>query len=158
MRKAQINTAFIYLLSIILIAFAGFLVTKFIFTFSDDVESRASNKIYSSLERDFTSVYRTYGSEKSYEYVVSSDTKNICFVERIPCIDSLDILNTSKEELKIVVGAGDNTAVFDENGIISSKNIGNFKIDSGCFCVKPNNKVFSLLYENRRNEVYIDEE
>lgn len=157
-KKAQMNKVFVYLLSIIMILFVGFLVTKFIMTFSSDVSSRADSKLYDDIERDFQEVYTTYGSEKVYDYKVSSSIRNVCFVERPECIEGLNVSQRLKEELNVTVQAGDNVAVFDSDGIVNSQDIGTFKVEEGCFCTQPRNDVITIVYENRRNEVFISAE
>jgi len=163
-KKAQTNKVFVYLLSIILILFAGFLVTKFIFTFEKDVSSKASVKIYSDIKSDFQKVYSTYGAEKVLEYRVSSKIDNICFVSIYSCIDEIgnDVLNiNSKNSLKAVFNASDNMALFNVGDIESSDNIGSFIVENpsnpGCLCLKPANQLVSIILENRRNKVYLRE-
>ena len=161
-KKSQLNQVFIYLASIILVLFVGFLVSKFVFTFSGDTQSRAESKIYDTLEKDFITVYRTYGSEKVLEYRIPTNVKSICFVKKQSCINSLDILDnissSSKEELNLTVEGGDNVAVFDDSGILSSYYIGDFNVKGdGCFCVRPKNNRFGLVIENLKNIVYIEE-
>ena len=55
-------------------------------------------------------------------------------------------------DLESIYNGGDNIAVSDENGILSSGKIGEFE---GCFCVKPNNRRISLVLENKKNKVHI---
>ncbi len=158
-RKAQTNQVFVYLLSIILILFAGFLVTKFILTFSSDVDSRIESKIYTDLEKDFKTVYSTYGSEKVLKYRLTSNIDNICFISNSDCINELNLNDNSKSSLEMVFESGDNVALFNKEDIISSKNIGNFIVEdnNGCLCIKPKNSLFEIILENKRNQVYLTE-
>lgn len=160
-KKSQMNNVFVYLLSIIMVLFVGFLVTKFIISFTGDVESRSESKLYDTLKQDFTTVYRTFGSEKAYDYRVSNDVDLVCFVEDFSCIDNLNeldlISSSAKDELKIVKEASNNVAIFDNNGIVNSQNIGSFKAPNGCFCVEPKNNRFSLVFQNNKNVVSVEE-
>lgn len=156
-KKSQINQVFIYLLSIILILFAGFLVTKFITSFGKDIDNRTENKLYELIKQDYTTVYRTLGSEKVYKYRTTSDIETVCFVNEVSCIENEEIIDSFKEELKLAVESGDNIAIFDKTGIISSNNIGEFSADAdGCLCIIPSNNAFTIVLENKRNQVFIN--
>lgn len=161
-KKAQINKVFVYLLSLIIILFVGFLVVKFIMTFTSDVDKRTDSAIYKSMQNDFATVYRTYGAEKFFKYKVSSQVENICFISDINCIDDSTIIGddlnqASIESLKIVYQAGDNVVIFGKDDIINSQNIGSFKVKDGCLCIKPNNNLLNLVFENNQNQVWIRE-
>lgn len=158
-KKAQVNQIFVYIMSIIIVLFIGFLVTKFIFTFTADAKERVSYKVYDELETDYQDIFRTYGSEKVLDYKVPSEVKFICFIANIKSIQNLDILSDAmKSDLNQTLIAGDNVAIFDSSNLLkSSKNIGSFNIDSGSFCIEPNNGYFKILFENRRNKVYISQ-
>lgn len=159
MKRAQLNQTFIYLFSVIIVVFIAFLVGRFVFTFTGDVEQRQDVKLYETLRQDYDSVYRTYGSEKVYDYRVSSNVANICFVESTTCIGDLTNLTSSQQqELEIIVQNGDNVIVFDEVGVESSSYIGSFiNEESLCFCIQPRNQFFSLVMTNERNQVIIEE-
>lgn len=156
-KKTQINQIFVYILSIIIIVFVGFLVTKFIISFTSTAQERAEAKIYTDLQRDFQTVYRTYGSEKTYTYKVSSKITEICLIQTSSCIQDLNLPEQKKEELNTIITSKDNAAIFDQNGIISSNNIGTFKIKEQCLCLTPKNGYFTLNFENIRNEVWINQ-
>ena len=102
--KAQVNQIFVYIMSIIIVLFIGFLVTKFVFTFSSDAQNRASYAIYDTLKTDYKDIYQTYGSEKVLKYKISSDVNEICFISDVNSIDNL-------------------VAVFSKNGCISKVDI-----------------------------------
>lgn len=158
-KKAQINQVFVYIMSIILILFVGFLVTKFVITFSGDVEERADSKLFNDLQKDFDSVYRTYGSEKVLDYRITSD--KVCFVQESSCINSISNLDANqKQELSAVFDGGDNVVLFDDVGIVNSANLGDFIVkDSGCKCFDVDSGgVFTVVIQNNKNDVYIFEE
>ena len=157
--KANIQQVFVYLLSIIMILFVGFLVTKFIITFQNDVDTRSQVKLYSSLEDDFKKVYTTYGSEKYLEYRLPTDITLVCFIVNAGCIDSLsEISLDSKKSLKTIVNTGDNVIQLDSAGVVNSRDIGNFYVTSGCKCIKPNNNIIKIIMENKKNKVFISED
>lgn len=157
-KKAQTNKVFVYLLSIIIILFVGFLVTKFIMTFSSNIEGRAETVIYDNLRDDYKTVYRTYGAEKFYNYKLSSQSEYICFINSIDCIGSIPELNdASKENLNISVKSGHNVALFTKDDIINSQNIGKFQVANGCLCIKPIQGKISLIFRNEQNKVIISE-
>ena len=162
MKKGQVNQVFIYLVSIIIVVFIGFLVTKFISTFSGDVETRLDSKIYESLKTDYGEVYRTFGSEEVNDYRLSGDVRLACFVNRVDqrCLDdvnSYDDINYDPENFNLTVEGGDNVILFDKNGIGGSTNIGSFIVENNCLCISPVNRKLSLVFENKNNDVYIFE-
>lgn len=161
-KKAQINQVFVYIFSIIIILFAGFLVSKFIFTFSDDVEKRAESKFYTDFEQNYYAVYTTYGSEKIFNYKVSSDVEYVCFIQKSDCIASLNIYdnvaNIDSSTITALYDAGDRILMFDKDDIINSnKPKYGFELNQGCICIKPNAGRFELIMSNIRNKVYIQE-
>lgn len=161
--KAQINKVFVYISSVILIVFVGFLVTKFVYVFQGDVETKVESEIYSKLEKDFNAVFKSYGSEKVLKYRLSSQVKYICFVSDISCFDVIENsdLNVSGDgisSLKAIFDGGDNVALFSDMDIINSGNIGDFKVVGGvgdCECIKPNNNYIDIVFENRNHKVYL---
>ncbi len=158
-KKSQVNKVFVYLLSIILILFVGFLVVKFVTTFGGIVNSQADSKIYSKLEKDYSKVYTSYGSEEIFKYRVSSNVELICFVNKINnCeIVKTNISTSAYENLNISINSNENIALFDKDDILNSKSIGNFNIVNDCLCIKPKNGLFSIILENRKNKVWISE-
>ena len=158
MKKAQINQVFVYILSVIIILFVGFLVTKFITAFLSDADSIAEAKFFSTLENDYKDVFETYGSEEVLPYKVSGDVAEICFVSSLSCVDSVDLPDNKKDSLNGTILGGDNVVIFDKDDILSSKDIGKFTAaNNGCFCIKPLNSRFELVIENDRNEVLISQ-
>lgn len=161
-KNAQMNQIFIYLVSIIIIVFVGFLVIRFVGTFLGDVEDRGNSKIYDDFSKSFDRVYETYGAEKSLRYRLSENTKYICFAEESDCVADLSMLSdVEKSSFQSTVDAGDHVAVFDAEGIVNSGNIGNFSIseNNGCLCIEPSESgYFTVILENRKNVVWIWEE
>jgi hypothetical protein len=157
-KKSQINQIFVYILSAMIIVFVGFLVTKFVLAFTSDAQDRVTFKIFDEIKTDYNDIYRTYGSEKVLDYKVPSNVNLICFVSKRECISSLnEISDEMKIDLNLTYGAGDNVVIFDGVGIKATDSLNSFETNEGCFCVKPNNGFFELLFENRRNVVYISE-
>ena len=158
-KKAQVNQIFVYLVSIIIIVFVGFLVTKFIMGFTSDVELSNELKAYESIAKDLKAVYTNYGSEVVESYRVSSDVEYMCFAQDSSCIADLDELNDKqKADFEIIKQSGENAALFDSNDILTAQSIGEFNIkDTGCICIKPNNNYINLVIENVRNTVFISE-
>jgi hypothetical protein len=153
-KKSQINQIFVYLVSILIIAFVGFLVMKFIGAFSSDTSKRIDYKLYDYVEKDFKSIYSNYGSEKIFTYRISDSVSNVCFFNNNEdCLNSINNNEEIKNQIKIISENGDTIAIFDKkNQIINSKNIGPF---TACFCVKPNNNIIKIIMENNKNKVFI---
>ena len=166
-KKAQVDQIFIYTFSIIMILFAGFLVTKFITSFDSDVEKQAENKFYNKFNADFYTVYTGYGSEKIFEYKISNEVTHVCFIKNVDCLTSPP-LNSNlenideliKADIETIFSAGDNLMMLDKTGVISSKKSEKvFYIESGdsCLCIEPDNGRFEMVYSNLKNKVYISE-
>ncbi len=158
-KKAQVNQIFIYILSIIIIVFVGFLVTKFIVYFIGAQDDTQKVRIYDDLQEDYDAVYKNFGSERPVEYRLSEEVEYICFSETAQCIDNLNELSDSqKEEFKATISTNQNIAQFDTNMIINANDIGEFETQDGCFCIKPEKNKINLFIENRRNTVWISED
>lgn len=157
--KAQTNQIFVYLLSIMIILFAGFLVTKFIISFSSDADSRQNSEVYSKMSNDFERVYTTYGSERVLTYIVSNKIENVCFVTKSSsCTLSNTGLNqASLDNLNVTFESGDNVALFSNKDLLGSGNIGKLYSteNDGCFCIKPKNNRIKYILNNNRNKVYL---
>jgi len=157
-KKAQLNQVFVYLLSIILIVFAGFLVIKFISAFSDTTKSSIDSKFYNSFEKDYSRVYSSYGSEENFKYSFSQDIVAICFIDN-ENINLDSDLNTGIENLiipKSILSNGENIVIFDKNGILSTKKIGVLNIlNTNFLCLKPKKNKLSIFLENRKNNVFV---
>lgn len=162
-KKGQMNKIFIYLLSIIMIVFIGFLVAKFIGLFSENVNTVTENKFYNEFEKNFNIVYTTSGSEKFYKYKVSQEVHLVCFVSKKACIQNVPELNNNNLPLGVndsIAELADNKhniVMLDKNDILNSRSIPNINIEEngGCFCINPKQGYFDLLFENIRNKVWI---
>lgn len=151
-KKAMpITQVFVYLLSTILVVFAGFLVIKFVFTFNDDVEQQTNKAFFDNLEIDYQKVFSNYGSEITSKYKVSAAVELVCFVDSRSCIDSLPI--TLKDDAKLIYDAGDNVYLYSGDEVLKTTSIGEFNL---CECKKPKVGLVKLFYENRRNDVFIE--
>lgn len=157
MRKGQINRVFMYIFSIIVIVFAAYLVGNFVFTFSSDTDERAQIEFYKTLERDYDSVYRSFGSQKIYDYRLSNSITQVCFVAQNTCTSSLSLPeNNLYSEINTIVSTGDNVILLERDNIDSSRSIGEFNFpdsQSQCQCINLSNSRFSLIMENSNNEV-----
>jgi hypothetical protein len=164
-QKGQINKVFVYLLSVIMILFVGFLVSQFIFTFQDDVKADVINRIYETIERDQEAVYQSYGSERTFDYRVPDRFKTVCFVSDVDACFSaggpdLNVEEPIPETLEEIIRAGgENSVMFSEtNSVLSSRQLQQFETSDGCFCTVPTGNRFTLTYENRRNTLWIYDE
>lgn len=158
-KKGQLNNVFVYLLSIIIVVFCGFLVTKFILNFTGDVKDSTNNQIFENLESDFNKVYIKYGAENVNEYKISEEIEYVCFAEKMCNSTLVTELNTDEQNsLNSVVKGNDNVILFDSKGVLGSKNIGEFyvKNETKCLCVKPKNNRINLIFTNEKNKVLID--
>jgi len=158
-RKSQMNQVFVYAFSIIIVLFVGFLATKFISTFTQDVEKRDESLFYNDFENDFHTVFTNYGAEKIFNYRVSREVSLVCFIKDINCIDSMsDIDNEIKSDMKVIRENDENIMILDKDGIVNShKSEKGFEIEgvNNCLCIKPNSGRFSMIITNTKNTVYI---
>lgn len=152
MKKAQVNQMFVYLVSIILIVSAGFLVVNFVFSFTADTQLATDGKFYSQIEKDLNLVFVQYDSERSFTYSLSNNIEYVCFINSGCDTSSLSV---DSNQANVVMQTDDNLALFDNSGIVSSSFIGNFKIEDNCQCFKPNNRRLELFFQNIRNDVHI---
>lgn len=159
-KKGVFNNVFVYLLSIVIVVFCGFLVMKFVLNFSGDAKTAIENNVLDELKSTQEHVYSTFGSESIEVFRFSSEVEMVCFVEKSCNSTLISNLNTNqKNSLNSIIEGSDNVALFDNSDIISSSNIGEFKVQNptGCFCVKPKNNRVNLIFSNERNVVYIKE-
>lgn len=159
-KKAQINKMFVYILSIIMVLFIGFLVVKFISAFTSDTKDIVTNKFYEQIEKDYKTVLTTYGAEKIMTYRFKEEVKAVCFAnsrcdfDNSASINVLDNLSDSaREELKFSVESGDNVVLFDDVGLLDSRNIGTFEIGQNCQCFAPKQNMIEIVMENQRSKV-----
>lgn len=162
-KKAQTNQIFVYILSIFIVLFAGFIVTKFIFTFSSDVENKQDIDFLNDIKSDFQTVYTTYGKESVKKYKISSDVEFVCFASSNSCINELklpelkNISDNVYENFNLTFNAGDNLAMFSEDSILFSENVGDLVVENdGCICINSSNNLINLVFENRKNTVYLN--
>ncbi|MFW5704673.1 MAG: hypothetical protein ACOCXG_02415 [Nanoarchaeota archaeon] len=160
--RGQINQVFIYAVSLIVVAFVAWLAFKFIFGFTGAAEDRQDIILYNQLETDYKSVFTEYGSQKEFTYKTTPEVKFVCFAQDgvTNPADSCEGLDENLGvEFAAVIDADDNVAVFGAERILHSDNMGDFKVDNdkGCICFEPKNNRFSVLFENRRNVVWIME-
>lgn len=151
--KADVNQVFVYLFSIIIISFAGFLVVKFVGVFSSDVESRTDIVFFDNIERAYTTVATNWNSESIEELRVTNDVSLVCFIE--PNCDTSQ-LRVDSNTIATIIEGGDNVAVFSSDStIIGSKKIGEFQVQNDCTCFEPRQNRIELFIENDRNDVKI---
>lgn len=160
-KKAVVDKVFVYVFSVIIIGFAGFMVTSFVLNFSDDTDLRLQTEFYEKLEKDYTLIYRSYGSEKVLKYKVHPDVNYVCFVPNAQCLNNIeyissDIENYDTSTLIDLINAGDNVVMYDNIDFMNSYKIGSYTSNNECFCVKPVLGRFDLIIENVKNNVYID--
>lgn len=157
MKKAQTNQIFVYIVSVIVIVFAGFLVTTFISNFLQDTDTAQEVKFIDQLKADHQSVYIQYDSEKSFTYSIPQRITNVCFITTTCDTNTLDVDDNLKPSLETIKTSQDNFVTIDEVGISSSAFIGEFKIEQtpNCFCIKPQNRRITIFFQNIRNEVFI---
>lgn len=160
-RKAQINQVFVYILSVIIILFVGFLVIKFIYSFLDSNDERVVANFFTDLKLDYKEVYTNFGSEKSGSYFVTAEVKYLCVTESSNCdFDSLNgISDSQKVQFETIVSSSDSNAVlFGEDFVLSEDSIGEFRTSGVCRCIEAVNNKINLVFENRRNVVWILDE
>ncbi|MCA9486049.1 MAG: hypothetical protein H6500_04065 [Candidatus Woesearchaeota archaeon] len=155
-KKAEIHTVFIFILSIIMILFIGYLVTKFTLTFVEDKEMRENSLIYTHLRADIEKVASNYGSEKFAEYKVSSKAQYLCVASQSFCSPEGTLLPESTlEKIQVLYETGSNVVLLDNSAILTHNKIENINADPACFCVKISKGIIKLFIENRNNKVFV---
>jgi hypothetical protein len=154
-KKAQINQVFVYIASAIIVVFVGFLVVRFVGSFTEDSEERPNLLLNKKLSDDFDEIYKAYGSEKTFEYAVSSEVQKVCFVANLNEQNALDCVTDFNDEVMLLFDGGHNYFVLGDSGIITSQNMGDVNIEGNCFCVTPLNRKFKIFLENKKNTVYL---
>lgn len=152
-KKADVSQVFVYLFSIIIISFAGFLVIKFVGVFSSDVDSRTDIIFFENIDKAYTKIATNWNSESIEELRVTNDVESVCFVE--PNCDPTT-LQVSSDAIRTIIEGGDNVAVFSSDStLIGSHKIGSFQIENDCSCFEPKQNLIELFIENDRNTVKI---
>lgn len=158
--KGQINKIFVYVLSIIMVVFIGYIVIKFIAAFTSDTQDIITNKFFEEIEKDHKTTLTTYGSEKIMTYRVKDDITAICFATSTCNFDNQELNNTlnnisstAAEEFRLSVENGENILMFDDVGITNTRKIDKFTISNGCTCIKPKQSRIEIIMENKRSDV-----
>lgn len=156
-RRGDVQQVFVYLFSIIIISFAGFLVVQFIGVFTEDVDSRTDIVFFDRVSSAYDGVAKEWNSEKLETFRVTDNTEYACFME--PSCDT-STLPVDADTLDTVIEGEDNIALFSSNeNLIQSGSIGSFQTQDDCFCIDSENITnnrFELFIENRRNDVHIN--
>jgi hypothetical protein len=162
--RGEINIVFIILVSVIIIGFCGFLALKFLGFFLNNSEKQTENAFLELLKRDYKLVFENYGAQKVYDYKVSSEITNVCFITSSKCIFGLSLSSVSedkslqyKDELSSIFLGGNNVILLDENGVVSSTALGKFTVSNSCTCIPVSEGRFSLLLKNQNNIVSISQ-
>lgn len=157
-KKAALNQVFVFLLSIIIVVFIGFLVTQFISTFTADTEQSQNARFYNEFEQVYTSVYTQWGSEKPFSFALSGNTEFVCFIQT-DCSVQGDLSESQFSDLRATTQSNDNVVLLTSNGIESSQRIGEepFRVQGGCSCYKVSDKRLEVVIRNDRNEVIIEQ-
>ncbi len=159
-KKGLVDKVFVFSFSLIIIVFVGYLATKFIISFTGSAKEKEYIDFYNKIEKDYNSVYTTYGSEKIFQYYVNSKVKHICFISSNECIKELDtvllnVKNYDYDSLKMIYESGNNIVLYGNDDILGSKKIGKFNEEGKCFCIIPKSGIFKLYFENQKNKIII---
>lgn len=157
--KAAINQVFVYLLSIIMIAFIGFLVINFISTFLSDAEGSINNKFYNEFEQVYDSVFKEWGSERTYSFTLSSQVDKVCLIQTTCNGANTGLVSDDPRlsDLQTIQATGNDVVLLSASGIMSSQEIGDLNVDGGCSCYDLIDRRLELTFTNLRNEVYVRE-
>lgn len=155
--KAQINQIFVYILSIILIVFAGFLVAKFLFSFDEDLDEYTNQAFFDILKDEFSYVYQSVGSERTLELRVTPDIELVCFIDSSTnCLSSLALDTTLQQDINSLIDVEDNVFLInDVKQVMRSNSL--TKDFIGCFCTNTTGNLINIKLENYRREIYINE-
>lgn len=169
-KKAEINMVFVYITSIVIIGFVGYLVVGFIGSFGEDTNRAQEQKFFNEFTTVFNQVYKSFNSEKVQEFYFPNSITFVCILDGNPLTNTSQVtfpqtMTNDLENLEFLYESGENLAIFGENGLISSFNIEeDFIIEhssssepEGILCFTPVNNRQSLFFENRRNEIIISD-
>lgn len=156
---------FVYVSSIVIIAFVGYLVIGFIGNLGEDTKAAQEQKFFNEFTTVFNQVYTSFNSEKVQEFYFPQTITFVCILDGNVNTDTSSIIfpnsmQEDSENLQFVFESEENLAIFDKNGLIQSANIEQeFTIfdttNEGVLCFEPINQRYSLFFENKRNEILI---
>ncbi len=147
-KKGDVSVVFIYVVSIIIIAFTGFLVIKFIISFSNISEDSTITVFYDKFSESYNKIKVKYGGMEGKKFKLLNKITKVCLIE--------DTKECNSEVLKSL----DNTAnivLYENENIYDTKKIGNFKLlNSKCLCKNlTDSKKIEVIFENKKNKVYL---
>jgi hypothetical protein len=166
-KKADINMVFVYVTSIVIIAFVGYLVVGFIGNLGSDVADAQEQQFFNDFRSVFLPVYQSFNSEKVQEFKFPKKITLVCIFDStnsdVSQVTFPDTMINDSENLKFLIENNENLAIFDKNGLIQSSSIEQeFTIEhldttqpGGILCFEPINQRQSLFLENRRNDIVI---
>lgn len=155
-KKADVSQVFVYLFSIIIITFAGFLVVKFIGVFSSDVDSRTNIVFFDNLEATYNQVAKNWNSEKLQTLKLTNDVEYVCFVESTCNPSTLSPPLSSTTSISEIIEGGDNILLFSSpENLIQTGKIGPFQVENDCTCMETQQNRIEIFVVNERNQVSI---
>ena len=150
-KKADINQIFVYLVSMMIIVFVGYLGVSFSLGFFKTVDTYEDGKLLDDIKKDYEKISIGYGEFFSGDYKLKLEVKQVCFFEKknvdnINGIKVFDILNSNS-----------NVIFFDDTKILQTEFIGEFKVENTekYFCVNNVNNNLKLEWENKKNKVFL---
>lgn len=164
-KKSDVNRIFLFLLSIMVVVFAGFLVIKFISSFTNTQSSATDITFIKDLNSVYNDVYKNYGGEQLFSNRVSSKIKVICFIpenrNESKDNEAIKLLNESvkrfsENNFKTLLTTDSNIFIYSKNDLISDERIGKFYTkNEKTLCIEPKNRMIDIYIENLKNKVYL---
>ncbi|MEC8339829.1 MAG: hypothetical protein VXZ40_04330, partial [Nanoarchaeota archaeon] len=91
-KKAEINMIFVYITSIVLIGFVGYLVVGFIGSLSEDTQNAQQQKFFDEFTVIFNQVYQSFNSEKVQEFYFPNSITFVCILDENPNTNTSSII------------------------------------------------------------------
>ncbi len=153
--KAQlIGQVFIYVITIVLVAFILVYGYKAITTFKEKAEQVSFIQFKNDMQNTVEVLSLDFGSVKIKEFTVPDDIDNVCFVKNFPSMPTLS--NTKYPIIEDSVNSGVDKNVFlVGKGVEESFNAGKISIDGNFLCVSALGDIIKLRMEGKGDHTLI---
>ena len=145
--KGQVNQIFIFVFSVLIVAFGGFLVVSFVGALNNDVGERVLEDTLSQFKLDYTSIRNEFNSEALHTYKIPGSVETITFVTPA-CTLSDSYITAFKNGYFIVF-------LDSDEQVLEFTELDEFGVFEGCLKIDDKD-VITLAYKNSRNVVTIE--
>lgn len=146
-KKAQVNQIFIFVFTILIIVFCGFVVLKFVGALNNDVGDRITKDLLLKIEIDILSIQNEFNSEGLHTYKIPGKVQTISFLTPA-CSLNLSYKSSFESSYHIVL-------LDDTNQVLDFLEIPEFGITNGCLEIS-DKETISLAFKNNRNKITIE--